>query len=107
MMSDIRNYLERLEQETLALDCSQVDVHTLKLREATNEIDRLRAENAELRADEQRYRWLRYKAANGPHNWYVGPEPEPDGQGCDLENFCNYAVEGLDDAIDSAIEKEA
>jgi hypothetical protein len=67
----------------------------MELREA--EIDRLRAEVEGLRADAERYRWLRDDSVP-PHNFYLSVPDE----------FAEvrYTPQQVDAAIDAALAKE-
>lgn len=66
-----------------------------------DELRTLRAENAELRKDAGRYRWLRDSA------WYVGPDEFYCGEGGDMNEYENHncQAETLDIAIDTAMEQ--
>ncbi len=69
------------------------------LADLLSELRRLRAENAELKRDAERYRWLRDSI------WYVGPDDFYCGEGGDMNEYQNHncQAEELDHAIDTAM----
>ncbi len=89
--------LGEIEQEALDGGYAYPE-HTLRL---LYELRTLRAENAELRKDAGRYRWLRDSA------WYVGPDEFYCGEGGDMNEYENHncRAETLDAAIDAAMEQ--